>query len=86
MSDHDSNIEFLSTTAKNPRNTQENRLFITPFKSNTSSLLSSSKLPIGFDLLNLDSSFFLRKIQSKSSVQLYSSSQNVNQQNIISSS
>lgn len=58
MSDHDSNIEFLSTTAKNPRITQENRLFIIPFKSNISSLLSSPKLLIVFILLNLDSSFF----------------------------
>lgn len=54
MSENDSGIEYLGTIIKNPKNTQEDQFLITPLKPNKSSLLSSLKLSICFDLLDFD--------------------------------
>lgn len=86
MSEHNSDVEYLGTTTEKQKITPEDHLPITPVQPNKSSPLSSSKSSIDSDLPDLDDVSVREKFSQSQAARLYSLSQNVNSQEITSTS
>ena len=86
MSEQDSDVKYLGTTTENPINNQENHLTTTPPYPSKSSLLSSPKSSIDSDLPDLNDPSIREKFSQGQAARLYSLSQNVNPEEITSSS
>lgn len=79
-------MEYLGTTMGNLKNTQGNRLSIIPLYSSKSSPLFFFKSFIDFDLFDFNNLFVQEKFRQSQAAQIHSLSQNVNKDEIISSS